>query len=47
MTILATGLGLERLTQPGLIDAGFGLEMQKLWLHYLTGNAASGGRDIT
>jgi AcrR family transcriptional regulator len=36
MTILATGLGLERLTQPGLIDAGFGLEMQKLWLHYLT-----------
>jgi AcrR family transcriptional regulator len=45
MTILATGLGLERLTQPGLIDAGFGIEMQKLWLDYLTGNAAADGRE--
>jgi AcrR family transcriptional regulator len=45
MTILATGLGLERLTQPGLIDAGFGVEMQKLWLGYLTGHAAVGGRE--
>jgi AcrR family transcriptional regulator len=45
MTILATGLGLECLTQPGLIDAGFGIEMQKLWLDYLTGNAAADGRE--
>jgi AcrR family transcriptional regulator len=45
MTILATGLGLERLTQPGLIDASFGVEMQKLWLDYLTGNAAAGGHE--
>ncbi|HEY7429874.1 MAG TPA: TetR/AcrR family transcriptional regulator [Streptosporangiaceae bacterium] len=45
MTILVTGLGLERLTQPGLIGAGFGIEMQQLWLGYLTEDAAANGRE--
>jgi AcrR family transcriptional regulator len=30
MTVMATGLGLERLTQPDVIDAGFTLEIQRL-----------------
>jgi AcrR family transcriptional regulator len=30
LTVMATGLGLERLTQPEAIDAGFTLEVQRI-----------------
>jgi AcrR family transcriptional regulator len=39
LTVMGTGLGLERLTQPELIDSEFGLEIQKLWMDYLARDA--------
>jgi hypothetical protein len=37
---MATGLGLERLTQPEVIDADLAVQVQRLWLNGLLAHAA-------
>jgi hypothetical protein len=38
-TVFALGMGLERLTQPELIDADSTVEVQRLWLDGLLAQA--------
>jgi AcrR family transcriptional regulator len=41
VTVMGTGLGLERLTQPGVIDADFAVKVQRLILDGLLAQARS------
>jgi AcrR family transcriptional regulator len=38
-TVMATGLGLERLTQPDTVDAGLAVQVHRLWMDGLLAQA--------
>jgi AcrR family transcriptional regulator len=41
VTVMGTGLGLERLTQPDVIDAEFAVQVPRLWMDGLLAQARS------